>query len=419
MVNKKTIKIGVNVSFLRKRGSGTEQVTRGFLRKLIDFSQDVTLIKDPVLREKFLRVEFCLYAEEDFDLELPGNFYKKVFLPAFYWRDDLIRKVIWEKLLLPSRVRQDGCQVFFSLYQSPTILGGTPHLMLVHDVVWKLFPNYLNNSRKKTYQWLVDRAISRASQLLTVSRYSRQLIARHFNFSKEQIKVAYIDCDPLFKKVSASEETDRRVLSSYNLASGQSYIFYIGGFDVRKNAAGLIEAYGKLVASLVSQGWKEGEVPGLILAGKFHSHLVPLVTDVPVIIKEVSARYGFSRSKIKLPGFVPTEEVVSFFRQALFACYPSFYEGFGIPPLEAMACGCPVITSHTSSLPEVVEESALLVDPENSQDVAQAMEKLTQSATMRADLKEKGLEQAKKFSWESFTEKALKEIFDLVDHQHS
>jgi glycosyltransferase involved in cell wall biosynthesis len=418
-INKKTMKIGINASFLRKQGSGTEQVTRGFLTKLLEFSKNPQQLDSSELRAKLENSKFYLYAEEDFDLELPTNFKKRIFLPGFYQRDDLIRKTIWEKFLLPGRVKGDGCQAFFSLYQSPTVLG-TSHLMLVHDVTWKLFPEYLSNIRKKIYQWMVDQAIPRADKLLTVSQYSKKLIEEYFPQKKAAIAVALIDCDPVFKqsKSPSQEDLDVKILGDYDLSlEKRNYILYIGGFDSRKNVPGLIEAYGRLVNSLKKQGEKTGNIPDLVLVGKFHPHLVPLVTDLPSCIEEVSDKYDFPKDKIKMPGFVATEEVPSFFRQALFACYPSFYEGFGIPPLEAMACGCPVITSNTSSLPEVVGESALLVNPENKQELAEAMEKLTQSATMRADLARQGQNRADEFSWGSFTEKTLVKLFDLVEDE--
>ncbi|KKU54973.1 MAG: hypothetical protein UX75_C0015G0034, partial [Candidatus Moranbacteria bacterium GW2011_GWE2_47_10] len=158
------MKIGINASFLRKQNTGIGQVTTNFIKKLAEFQ---------ISNFKFQNqdVEFILYLEEDVDLELPDNFKQNVFLPK-YKRDDLIRKVWWEKCLLPKKIKEDKCDVFLSLYQSPTVLSEKvvrKHLMLVHDIIPKFFPNYLDNLRKKIYWKLTERAIRKADKIISVS----------------------------------------------------------------------------------------------------------------------------------------------------------------------------------------------------------------------------------------------------------
>ena len=184
------MKIGINASFARKPDSGTGQVTLNFLRKLSEIKMQ---------NEKIKNAEIVLYLEQDIDLDLAKGIEKRIFLPP-YRRDDLIRKIWWEKFLLPKKVKNDRCDVLLSLYQSTTVTKDIRHIMLVHDVAWKIFPKYLNNVRKRIYYKLVDKAIKKADKLITNSLNSKQDIMRFFHVGEGNVKALHLDCDPIFKK---------------------------------------------------------------------------------------------------------------------------------------------------------------------------------------------------------------------------
>ena len=178
------MKIGINASFLRKQNTGIGQVSANFLKELVEFSSTKLQIAN---NKEF---EFVLYLEEDTDLGLLGDiafskvkFQKKVFLPKHYKRDDLFRKIWWEKVLLPKKVNQDDCDVLLSLYQCPTSLNKNKkkikHIMIVHDIIPKLFPTYLNNWRKKAYQRLTEKAISKADKIIAVSHRTEKDLIQH------------------------------------------------------------------------------------------------------------------------------------------------------------------------------------------------------------------------------------------------
>ena len=332
---------------------------------------------------------------------MPENFQKRIFLSQFYRRDDLIRKIIWEKYLLPKEVEKDQCDVLLSMYQSATNLK-TKHIMLVHDAVWKIFPEYINNWRKKIYYRLVDEAIAKADKIMTISENSKKDIVKYFNVSEDKIKVSYIDCDPIFKNQHKQIEKQEKVAS---------YIFYVGGFDVRKNVSGLIEAYGLLWNKYQDDKKK---FPDLILAGSFHKNLVPLVTNVPEKIKEIAEKYNLPKEKIKTIDFVEQKYLPDWYKNARLFCYPSLYEGFGLPVLEAMNCGCPIVTSNTSSIPEVCsEKSAVLIDPENPEEISQAMWDLLNNKQPAEEKIANAKDEARKFSWEKFAKKFLEDIKNL------
>lgn len=484
------MKIGINASFLRKKDSGIGQVSWNFIQTLINSNQSEEKGK------KNDDISFILYLEEDIDWELPAGFEKRVFLPNRYKRDDLVRKIIWEKYLLPDQVQQDECDVFFSLYQSATIFNNSSpsatrkdtkicvqdspktipakpirHVMLVHDMVWRVFPKYKNNWRKKIYYQLVDKAIKQADQLITISQNSKKDIEKYIfkikpvtcqkttsagvqkfvSFQSDQsIPVIYEDCDPIFKQ-ALSDEQMVLILKKYGLTKELStiekksadikkgantefikivptiqsanqptsaaadgngeqsqlvptnYILYLGGFDIRKNVDHLIAAYGKLYQKM------RQKTPQLVIAGKFHPKLVPLITNIPQKIQEIVDCYEMPKIKVKkLDQFIPQEDLPALYKGAKLFCYPSLYEGFGLPILEALSMGCPVLTSNTSSIPELVDnQSAILVDPKIIKTIAEGMYRGITDDQLRQKITINGKSRARQFSWETFTNKVM------------
>lgn len=390
------IKVGINASFLRKQNTGIGQVSINFLQKLIE----VTLQKPQIKT-----LEFFLYLEEDVDFELPETaefsmvkFHKRVFLPP-YGRDDLIRKIWWEKYSLPRMAKKDGCDVFLSLYQSPTVMPRKiKHIMVAHDLIPRLFPQYLNNLRKKTYQWLSEKGLRKADKIIAVSHRTEKDLVMHLGLDPKKITVCYIDVDEIYKK-EVSEQESEKILKKYNLKKG--YIYTGGGLEVRKNTESVLRAYKILLEAYGNVDW----LPKMVVSGKMMPELAPLVTDV------ASLTVGLGLEKeVSLLGFVPQEDLPALYRNAAVFVYPSLYEGFGLPVLEAMNQAVPVITSKTSSLPEVGSDSVLYCDPKNVDDLAMVMKNVLSNNHLLAGLSLKGKERATHFSWEKFVEKILNVI---------
>ena len=389
-MKKKRLTIGINASFIRKPNTGIGQVSLNFLRELIKLKNNT---------------DFILYLEEDLpkEIKLSKEFQKKIFLP-FYKRDDLIRKIWWEKFMLPRKVKKDKCDILISLYQCPTIICGIKHLMVVHDIVPKLFPEYLNNARKELYQKLTERAIKKADKIIAISKRTEKDLIQHLGISGEKISVNYIDVDEIYKK-EISNEQSAKVLKKYKLKPG--YIFAGGGYEVRKNAAGVIHAY----KILYERNKKENfiyELPKLAIYGKLIPQLAPLATDAEKLIKELNLT-----KQIKLLGMTAQKDMPALFSNASMFVYPSYYEGFGMPVLEAMNLGTPVIAGKTSSLPEVGLDSILYCHPDDPEDIAMVMKNLLVKKHLRDDLFRRGLERAKIFSWEKFVGKILNIIENL------
>jgi glycosyltransferase involved in cell wall biosynthesis len=381
-----SLTVGINASFSRKPETGIGQVTLNFLRKLSRF--------------KINEYKFILYLEEDLpkNFKLPENFEKHIFLPLWK-RDDLIRKIWWEKYLLPKHVQKDNCDVYISMYQCPTVLKGTSkHLMIVHDIIPKLFPRYLNNSRKKVYWKLTEKGIRKADVVMAVSKKTKEDLIGKMKIPENTISVNHIDVDEIFKdEISGSKGLE--TLAKYNLNPG--YIFAGGGMEIRKNIEGVVKAY----KYLLDQNEKEKfipKIPTLVIYGKLLPELAPLTTDAEKLINELNIK-----NEVKLLGLVPQNDMPALFKNALMFVYPSLYEGFGIPPLEAMNLGVPVILSDRSSLPEVGGENALYCHPEDISDIASAMKKIMLDEGLHKTLSNLSKERANQFSWDKFTEKVL------------
>lgn len=375
------MKIGINASFLRKIDTGIGQVTNGFVHE--------------ISKSRSKKNEYFLYLERDIDFDLPKNFQKRVFLPMLWRRDDLIRKIWWEKFLLPRKVKKDGCAVFISLYQCPTFFSkNIRHKMLVHDLIPKVFPEYLDNWRKKFYFYLSGQAVRHVSQVLTVSEWSKRDIHKYLNIPKLKIKVAYPGVgDEFFREKSHNE--DNQTLEKYGVFG--RYIFYIGGFDSRKNIPALIRAF-----KILRERYDIRDIR-LVLAGEDKSRFSHLFTDIKKGVKGLGLE-----ENVKLVGFIEQKDVPAFYRQCELFVLPSLYEGFGLMALEAMASGAPAVVSKSSSLPEIGGDAVLYFNPYDEEEMARVMAKILRNDKLKRTLSQRGKERVQKFSWKKFVEIVLK-----------
>ena len=383
------MRVGINASFLRKPATGIGQVTRHFLEELSRSTEGE-------------KTEFFVYLEEAMpsDIHLPSKFSVRSFVPLLWKRDDLIRKMLWEKSSLPRQAKKDGCDVLLSLYQSATIAPkGMRHIMVVHDIIPRLFPEYLNNARKRKYQDLIERAIVKADAIVVVSSKTKEDLIEHLGVAAEKISVNRIDVDPAFKR-EVSKEQAEVVMRKYSLQPG--YIYLGGGLEKRKNAEGLLLAYKLLVDRNKREKFME-EVPKLTISGKLMPELAPLIVDVERLVNEMNLS-----TRVKVLGFVPQEDLPALYAKASLFVFPSLYEGFGMPVLEAMSQGTPVLTSNTTSLPEVGKDAVAYCDPESVEDMAEGMRKLLLDGEMRATLGARGKKRSLEFSWSSFVQKIVK-----------
>lgn len=378
--------IGINALFLRKPGTGIGQVSVHFIQTLLaqhttDGSSDTN-------------TRYILYTEEPIDFDLPAHCHNTYFLPRYWKRDDLIRQWLWEQQVARQAMK-DGCDAFISLYQSSTIFPETTtinHTMVTHDIIPKLFPAYRGNLRQAIHWKMVERGITQAHHIVSVSKHTKDDLIRELAIPEDKISVVYPAVAPRFH-TKLSHEALMAILQKYKLQSG--YIYHGGGLEIRKNTERLLQAYKQLRDTT-------NNIPPLVISGKIHSKNNPLATNVEDVVKRLGLQ-----EYVRLLGFIPDTDMPAIYQGALFFVYPSLYEGFGLPVLEALALGVPTLTSAVSSLPEVGGNAVIYTDPKNIQDIASQMTRLLNDATLRATLASRGTQQALQFNWESFAQNIL------------
>jgi len=410
------MKIGIDASFLRKPGTGIGQVTVCFLEKLAGFSVQGGVGKSWQFLSGLHDAEIILYTEEPIDAHLAESFTVRSFLPAWWKRDDVIRKMLWERQVAREAAK-DGCDAFISLYQSATVFHGArsmehgarepQHLMVVHDIIPKLFPEYLRKVSQRIHWRAIERGIRGAGHIVAISESTKKDLMENLGIAEEKISVAHPGLSPAFDHVADDANVDL-VMQKYHLDRG--YIYHGGGLEVRKNTRAVLEAYGSLCDKFPISNFQfpnksenlNFKIPKLVISGRIHAKSNPLALDAKGLIKELRLE-----ENVKLLGFVPDEDLPALYRGAALFAYPSLYEGFGLPPLEAMSQGTPCIVSDVSSLPEACGDAALYVDPTNADLIAEKMSLLLRDAELRKELCEKGMLQAKKFGWAGFVKAVM------------
>ena len=374
--------IGINASFMRKPGTGIGQVTTHFLSELIEKSQ---------YERSFKNHKFYIYSEEPIDLAFPKNFICRNFLPR-YRRDDLFRKLWWEKFSLPCCAHRDKCDVLLSLYQSATVIKYTDmkHVMVVHDVIPQIFMEYLNNMRKEIYWKYVKKGMYAAHKIIAVSEHTKRDLISRLNIKEQKISVAPIAVDPIFTH-NVSQEALQHVMHKYGLED-KKYIYTGGGLEMRKDVDRTLRAYKKLRDRMP-------DAPVLVVSGKLMPELSPLIVDVEQIVYDLGLV-----DHVKIIGFVPQEDLPALYKGAICFVFPSLYEGFGMPVLEAMSIGTPVITSQDTSLIEVGGDSVIYAEHDD-EILCEKMQSLITDPERQKEVGQREIDQAQKFSWQSFIEK--------------
>ena len=278
-----------------------------------------------------------------------------------------------------------------------------PYVMTVHDVLDHMYRARDQSGFKRSLHfYLTHRALKGAARIFAVSNFTKSEVEKLFAIPADRIEVVYNAIDERFLRGHASD-ADRQLLAERYLVN-HPFLLYTGRISPHKNVVRIIEAFSALKAELE----KEGLFPGLKLI---------IIGDE--LSKHPDLRRTVIRSRmqndVRFMGFVPIEVLRIFYDAAKIFVFPSLYEGFGLPPLEAMAHGTPVVTSNTSSLPEVVGNAAVLVNPENVFEIMRALHRVLVDQALRDKLKARGYEQAKRFSWDAAAQQILRVYHEVSE----
>jgi glycosyltransferase involved in cell wall biosynthesis len=298
-------------------------------------------------------------------------------------------RLAWDHLAVGLACRRLGVDAVYAPAHVRPLYLPCPAVVEVHDMMYHLFPEQWSRSDRLYFRAGVDWLTRRASRVSTPSECSRRDFLRLVPYPAERAAVVYHGTPPGFAPVAAEECA--AVLQRWGLE--RPYILYAGSFHRRKNLAGLLEAF-------------EQAAPGCE-----HELAVAGPQEPPDAALLERLQHGPWAGRVRLLGLAPRADLPALFSAAQVFVFPSLYEGFGLPVLEAMACGCPVITTNASSLPEVAGEAGVLVPPGDSRALAQALQRVLGEAALHQELKRRGMEQARRFTWEQ----AARQTIELLE----
>ena len=299
------------------------------------------------------------------------------------------RKLLFEQSITPRAARAYEADVLHVPYWAPPLRSSVPIVVTIHDIIPLILPQYRGGPLVRAYTELVSAAARGATLILTDSGASRSDIVKHLRIPADRVRTIYLAADPEFSDHIDPIDAERAAfLLRENYDLPVEYVLYLGGFDARKNIETLLQVY----------TWAQdvlGESYPLVVAGILPDRHDAFFHDPRVIAKQIEVE-----PVVRFIGNVAEDDKGALYQQARAFLYPTRYEGFGLPALEALACGVPVIGSNTSSVPEIVGEAGILVDPDDARAMAGALIAVCTEDSLRAELSERALRQAKKFSWE-------------------
>jgi alpha-1,3-rhamnosyl/mannosyltransferase len=309
------------------------------------------------------------------------------------------RRSIPDLLRMTAAVAREPLDLFFcpSVYSYFPLLGRWPKVVTVHDAIAETYPSLIFGTRSSRWFWNAKLwlAIRQADRVVTVSEYARRDVSRVFRIPSERIGIIADAPDEIFRPPESIDDARRAVLERHGLAA--PYLLYVGGFGPHKNLRTLIDSFAVVARnprnaslSLALVGEREGD--------PFYSTLGDLDRQI--------ATLGLA-ARVRFLGFVPDGDLVRLYQAAEALVLPSFKEGFGLPGIEAMSCGTPVVATRESALPGLLGDAGIAIDPHEPRELTAALEELLADAARAARLRRAARERAGLFGWKRSAEQAL------------
>ena len=336
------------------------------LQRIDKFNEYVVFVKPDVDRD-------CIPAAPNFkvvELNAPGGY------PG------------WEQWALPRAAKAEGCDLLHCTSNTGPVFSEVPLITTLHDIIYlesiSLFKkegSWYQKLGNMYRRYIVPPVIRRSKRVITVSNYEKNRINQYFGLQEHRLRAIYNGVGEHFKPIK-NKEVLEEIKVRYRLP--ENFFFFLGNTDPKKNTKGVLQAFASF----------NQEYPD--------SHYLVMLDYDEQELQRLLHQVGAPelRRLIHLTGYVPNTELPALISQSSIFLYPSLRESFGIPILEGMACGVPVITSNTSSMPEVAgEETALMIDPFKPEQITEAMIRLVQDQMLAGLLSERGIERAQEFSW--------------------
>lgn len=374
----KTKKIGIDAHALGLQQGGNERYIEGFLKGLSEIeTQDFIFT---VFLNQRAKIPDFLRNNKAFEIEAVSvNPLKRLLLD------------------LPAKVKKLKINILHTQYHLPLNID-VPSVITLHDVSYLTHSEFFPIHERLKMKFMMPFSIKKAKRIITVSQFSKKEISKIYRIDDNRICMVYNGISDEFKPSNKKEIEE--TLRKYGIH--EPYILTVSNLQPRKNLKGLIESFFNVLER------NENFPCILVIVGK------KLWLYDEIFSKIKNSKF---RKRIIITGYLGNKDLVSLYSGAKMSAYVSFYEGFGFPPLEAMACGCPVITSNTSSLPEVTGDAAIHVNPRNYKEIASAIIRMYGDDSLRNTLIEKGLNHIKNFTWTECARKTLqvyKNILSLI-----
>lgn len=331
--------------------------------------------------------EYLLYSNRPINLDFPGS-------DRFHTRIDRGGiGTIWLHTRLPRLLRKDRIALFWGPdYAIPMFPQRMAKVLVIHDLTYRYFPETLPRQIVMHLKYCLPFYVKRADLIITDSYSAKSGIIKELKVSENKIKVVHLAAGCKENNMVNQDG----ILNKFGIEK-PDYILFVGTIEPRKNVEGIIRCYAKLKEKMINP-------PRLVIAGGWgwkSENVKRLVTELKLL------------EKVIFTGYVSDDELAVLYRNAGVLLYPSFYEGFGLPPLEAMSYGIPVICSNTSSLPEVVGDAAIMINPYDIDDMFSALRKVYTDKELRKIYIKKSIQQSKKFSWEKTAQHHLT-VFEIA-----
>jgi glycosyltransferase involved in cell wall biosynthesis len=367
------MRIGIDASFIgTRKPTGLAVYTWNIVNELAKLHDDI-----------------ILWTADDFGFTIPSDRIRHVMqMWSFLGEKRFMIRPFWMEFILPHLIRREKVDIVFSTVPGGISACQVPHVITVHDIIPLTYPV----DHPRSVQWNFKRRLpvflKNAAAVIADSDYTKQDIMNHYGVPASHVNVVYLGYDAAnFYPVDAPA-----TLEKFGLRRGE-YIATVGNATFRKNHETLIAALGRVREKIPLR---------LVFAG-------PVNPEQESRLRSVARICGVEE-RICFPGYVPYEDLAALYSGAALFAYISLYEGFGLPVLEAMACGTPVLASNSTSVPEVAGDAALLVDPASADDVARAIQKIATDTGLRDKMIEDGLQRAKAFSWQQSAQEVLRTL---------
>jgi len=375
--NIKQIKrIGIDARFYGPVGKGLGRYTKEVVDRILDMD---------------IENEYVVFLSPDsFDVFNTKNKKVKKVLVRARWYS------VMEQIAMPYYIFREKLNFIHFLHFNVPFICPTKFIVTIHDLILTKFPTQRASKlspifykiKHFVYKIIIKSGINKAQKVIAVSKFTKQEIINQFHVDKDKIVVTYEGVSDDLTKVKTH---DKKVAIGYNIK--EPFLLYVGNAYPHKNLESLVEIF-----SIIR---KKHRNLSLVLVGKedyFYKRLKQYVED-----------HKFEN--IIFPGYVPDSDLLDIYKEALCYVFASFYEGFGLPPLEAMSQGCAVVSSNKTCMPEILEDAALYFDPENKNEMVEKINEIVKNKELRVELIEKGYKQVQKYSWD----RCAKQTFEVYE----